>query len=152
MLKETSTQSTKPARGSLIADMVCSPRNARCTKRPGPHLFQRKKRCSKIPSKIPAQPPAARVASGKVGGRSYAATRAIGSASLSRALVGSLYIKINIPTYSRRSRPVYRELLLQAEQHVLHQFLWQRVHGSCALFWSARSLADQNRAKGARDE
>jgi len=37
------------------------------------------------------------------GGRSYAATRAIGSASLSRALVGSLYIKINIPTYSRRS-------------------------------------------------
>jgi len=27
-----------------------------------------------------------------------------GSASLSRALVGSLYIKINIPTYSRRSR------------------------------------------------
>jgi len=27
----------------------------------------------------------------------------MGSASLSRALVGSLYIKINIPTYSRRS-------------------------------------------------
>jgi hypothetical protein len=48
-----------------------------------------------------ARPPV-RLQVWQVGGTSCAATRAMGSASLSRALVGSLYIKIIIPTYSRR--------------------------------------------------
>ena len=40
----------------------------------------------------------------------------MGSASLSRALVGSLYIKINIPTYSRR--PPLTEKLRRGDEEV----------------------------------
>ena len=54
----------------------------------------------------------------------------MGSASLSRALVGSLYIKINIPTYSRRLPFTENELRIGWGDE-------PPTHGECAEMMAA---------------